>query len=380
VRASSSHANVEAKMSREILSTRQLNRATLARQMLLERSDMSVTNAVRFLGGLQAQQSNDPYIGLWSRLNGFTHQELTALIVDKTLARATTMRGTLHLHTAGDLVGFRALVQGFLEAMWKSNFLKRFGSEDKAKVHRAGVRILDKGPITSGDLGKQLKAKFPTAEPLSLSVLLQMSETLIQVPPTRLWGNGSAPKLVRVENWLPDVKPSLSRVDLVRRYLAAYGPASINDMQIWCRLTKLSTQFKALEDELVVFEGEDGRVLYDLPDAPRPAADTPAPVRFLPLYDNVYLGYDNRRRMLMEEDLARLNLFTDFKPSVLIDGVIAAGWVVSRKKDAARLEIEPYHKLTKAQSRYVQREGEAFLRFMEEDAETYVIEVLLPRD
>ena len=362
-------------MSREILTTRQLNRATLARQMLLERSDMRIVDAVRFLGGLQAQQSNDPYIGLWSRLNGFTHEALTALIVNRTLARATTMRGTLHLHTADDLVGFRALVQGFLIAQWKSNFLRRFGTEDKAKVHRAGVRVLDKGPITSGDLGKQLREKFPTAEPIALSVLLQMSETLVQVPPTRLWGNGSAPKLVRVENWLPDAKPTLSRIDLVRRYLAAYGPASINDMQIWCRLTKLSVEFKALEKELVVFEGEDGRVLYDLPDAPWPAADTPAPVRFLPLYDNVYLGYDNRRRMLMEEDLKRLNLFTDFKPSVLIDGVIAAGWVVSRKKDAVRLEIEPYHKLSKKQVRELEAEGEAFLRFMEEGAASYTVEV-----
>ena len=359
----------------EILTNRQLNRATLARQMLLERSDMGIVDAVRFLGGLQAQQSNDPYIGLWSRLNGFTHEALTALIVDKTLARATTMRGTLHLHTADDLVGFRALVQGFLDAMWKSNFLKRFGDEDKAKVRRAGVRILDKGPITAGDLGKQLKAKFPGAEPLALSVLLQLSETLIQVPPTRIWGNGSAPQLVRVENWLPGQTSALTRTDLVRRYIAAYGPASINDMQIWCRLTKLSTEFKAIEKELVTFEDEEGRVLYDFPDAPRPPADTPAPVRFLPLYENAYLGYDNRRRMLMEEDLKRINIFENFKPGVLIDGVIAAGYVVSRKKDAARLEIEPYHKLTKKQAREVEAEGEAFLRFMEEGAKAYTVEV-----
>ncbi len=140
------------------------------------------------------------------------------------------------------------------------------------------MRILDRGPITSGELGKQLKAKFPTAEALSLSVLLQMSETLIQVPPTRIWGNGAAPLLTRVENWLPPARPAVTRTDLVRRYLAAYGPASINDMQIWCRLTKLSAEFRALDSALVVFQGEDGRVLYDLPDAPRPAADTPAPV------------------------------------------------------------------------------------------------------
>lgn len=363
-------------MTRELLSNRQLNRATLERQMLLERSDRSIVDAVRFLGGLQAQQSNDPYVGLWSRLGGFTHEALTSLIVDRTLARATTMRGTLHLHTADDLIGFRALVEPFLKAQWKSNFLRRFGSEDQKAVHRAGVKLLNRSPMTSGALGKALREKFPTAEPLSLSVLLQMSETLVQIPPTRIWGNGSAPLLTRVENWLPPPhNRPLGRIDLVRRYLAAYGPASIQDMQIWCRLTKLSVEFKALEQELVTFEDEEGRVLYDLPDAPRPEVDVPAPVRFLPLYDDVYLGYDNRRRMLMEADLKRTNLFADFKPALLIDGVIAAGWVVSRKKGAARLEVEPYHKLTKKQVREIETEGDVFLRFMEEGAETYAVEV-----
>jgi hypothetical protein len=365
---------VEAAMT-EMLTTRQLNRATLARQMLLERSNMSIPDAVRFLGGLQAQQSNDPYIGLWSRLDGFTHEALTALIVDKTLARATTMRGTLHLHTADDLVGFRALVQDYLMGMWRSGFRKRFNGQDEAAVHREGLKILKKGPVTIGAVGRALGEKFPDADPLALSMMMQMRETLIQVPPTRIWGNGSPPLLERAETWLGKRKPTLSRTDLVRRYLAAYGPASINDMQVWCKLTKLSVEFKALEKELVVFEGEDGRVLYDLPEAPRPPADTPAPVRFLPLYDNAYLGYDNRRRMLTESDMKRINIFENFKPGVLVDGVISAGYVISRKKDAARLEIEPYHKLTKAQVREVEAEGGAFLHFMEEGAESYVVEV-----
>ena len=111
------------------------------------------------------------------------------------------------------------------------------------------------------------------------------------------------------------------------------------------------------------------------PDAPRPPADVPAPVRFLPLYDNAYLGYDNRRRMLRESDMKRINIFENFKPGVLVDGVISAGYAVSRKKDAARLEIEPYHKLTKKQVREIEAEGEAFLRFMEEDARSFTVEV-----
>jgi hypothetical protein len=146
-------------------------------------------------------------------------------------------------------------------------------------------------------------------------------------------------------------------------------------MQAWCRLTRLGSEFKALGDALVEFEDQDGRVLYDFPDAPRPPADTPAPVRFLPLYDNAYLGYDNRRRMLDERDFKRINMFANFKPAVLVDGIIAAGWVVSRSKDAARLEVEPYHKLGRKQVRAIELEGEQFLRFMEEDATSYAVEV-----
>jgi hypothetical protein len=362
----------------ETLTNRQLNRATLARQMLLERSDIGIAEAVTFLGGLQAQQSNDPYIALWSRLDGFTQDHLTALIVDRTLARATTMRGTLHLHTADDLIGVRALVGTFLKGMWTSNFRKHFGSEDEKKVIRAGVKILDaKAPMTSGALGKALREKFPTAEAQSLAVLLQVTETLVQVPPTRLWGNGSAPLLTRVENWLPPphTRP-LSRVDLVRRYLRAFGPASINDMQIWCRLTKLSVEFEMLKDELVTFTDEDGRTLYDYADAPRPSADAPAPVRFLPLYDNVYLGYDNRRRMLAEGDVKRVNLLlAQFKPAVLVDGIVSGAWSVETKKGGARLVVEPYHKLRKADVRELEREGMAFLGFAAPEAERRDVEV-----
>lgn len=364
-------------MTVELLTNRQLNRATLARQMLLERADVKIADAVAFLGGLQAQQTNDPYIGLWSRLDGFGHEALTALIVERALARATTMRGTLHLHTPDDLVGVRALVQPFLLAQWKSNFQRRFGENDRAKVHKAGVKLLDKSPMTAGALGKALQEKFPSGEPLSKSVLVQMSETLIQIPPTRIWGNGNAPLLTRIENWLPprDARP-LSRRELVLRYLKAFGPASVNDMQIWCRLTRLNVEFEALGKALVSFQSEDGRVLYDLPDAPRPDADLPAPVRFLPLYDNVYLGYDNRRRMLPHVDLKRTSLFADFKPALIVDGVISAGWAISTRKGVALLEIEPYRKLGKRQVREIETEGAAFLRFMAEDAASRDVRVL----
>lgn len=286
------------------------------------------------------------------------------------------MRGTLHLHSADDLIGIRALVQPFLKQVWNSNFKKRFGDEDEKAVLRAAIKLIDEEPMTAGALGTLLKEKFPTAEPLSMTALLQSNETLIQVPPTRIWGSGHAPILTRLEKWLPPpYQRPIGRETLVRRYLRAYGPASVNDMQIWSRLTKLNEEFEALRDELVTFTDEAGRVLYDLPDAPRPDAETPAPVRFLPLYDNVYLGYDNRRRMLSEATAHMVNLFQAFKPAVLIDGVIDAGWVVTAKKGAALLEVECYRKLLKRETRELETEGLAFLKFMRPEARSWDVEL-----
>ncbi|HEV2514499.1 MAG TPA: winged helix DNA-binding domain-containing protein [Devosia sp.] len=361
----------------DALTDRQLNRATLARQLLLERSDKGIVETIEWLLGQQAQQTHDPYIGLWSRLNGFTHEALTALIVDRTLARATTMRGTLHLHTADDLIGIRAQVQPFLRSVWQSNFRKRFGDNDEAQVLALARELLDAEPMTAGQLGKRLAERFPTAEPLAMTMLLQTSDALIQIPPTRIWGSGHAPLLTRIDNWLP--KPHqrpLSRETLVRRYLAAYGPASVADMQSWSRLTKLGEVFEALRPELVTFIAPDGRELFDLPEAPRPDADTPAPVRFMPLFENAFLGYDNRRRVLAADDEQRGDFLHDARPSVLVDGIISAAWAIDSRKGAAVLTITPYHRLRKKDVAEIEREGLKFLRFMEEQAETFDVRVL----
>lgn len=359
------------------LTDRQLNRATLARQMLLERSDRGIAEATAFLLGLQGQQSHDPYIGLWSRLNGFRHEDMTALIVDRTLARGTTMRSTLHLHTADDMIGIREFVQPVIERSWQAAFGKRrFGNNDKQRVRKAAIKLLDKSPMTSGQLGKALQEKFPEGEALAKAMLVQTMEVLIQIPPTRIWGSGHAPISTRVENWLPAPhKRPIPRETLVRRYLAAYGPASVNDMQAWCGMTRLGETFEALRSKLVTFEDKDGRELFDLPDAPRPDADIPAPPRFLPLYDNVYLGFDNRRRLLAETDLKRVNMLREYKPAVLVDGIIAAGWSMEVKKGAAMIEIELYHKLGKQHLNPLKEEALNFLRFMRDDATSYDVRV-----
>ena len=244
----------------------------------------------------------------------------------------------------------------------------------------AAIEVVDRAPITAGDLGKALKERYPSAEPLAMTVLLQVREIMVQVPPTRIWGSGHAPLLVRAAKWLPNASGTLDTEALVRRYLAAYGPASVNDMQSWCGLTKLGDVFERVSPELVTFIAPEGRTLHDVPDAPRPDADTPAPVRFMPLYDNVFLGYDNRRRMLAQDDEKRADFLRDAKPTVLVDGIIAAAWAIEAKKGAAVLTVTPFHKLRKKDVAEIGAEGRRFLRFMEEKAGSLDVRVLEPVD
>jgi len=359
----------------EKLTDRQLNRATLSRQMLLERAEMGLVEAVDRLIGLQGQVSEGPYQGLWSRLRNFRHEELTALIVERTLVRATSFRATLHLHTVDDLIGIRPHVQPTLERMWKSAFgNRRFGDNDVRTVHRAGRKLLNKGPMTGGQLGKALQEKFPDGDPLAKSVLLQVKEILVQIPPTRVWGSGHAPILTPIENWVPEPHKRPMRLeDLVLRYLRAYGPASIMDMQSWSGISKLGAAFAKVREQLVEFEGEDGRPLFDLADAPRPDADTPAPPRFLPDFDNVLLGFGDRTRIVSDADQKRLTELTRSFRAVLVDGFVAAGWSIARKKGHATLTVTPFRKLLKRDIRDIEREGAAFLDFMDPDAKGAVV-------
>lgn len=351
-------------MSAPVLTRRQLNRATLARQMLLERTDRPILETTSFLLGPQAQISEGPYQGLWSRLNGFRHQDLTRLIEEKALLRATTMRGTLHLHTVPDMVGIRKLVQPVLDRMWQSNFAKRFGEGDRRAVIRVARRLLDKGPMTANELRKALVERFPEPDPLSMTVLLQVSDILVQIPPTRIWGSGHAPILTRIGNWIEPPRPAITRRELVLRYLAAFGPASVADMQTCCGLTRLDADFAALRNQLVIFADETGRTLYDLPDAPRPAANTVAPVRFLPVYDNVILGYTDRSRIVDPSDVGRLWQGETNRGSVLIDGMVGASWGFTKAKTGATLDIRLGHPLARRDKAALEAEAEAFLTFM----------------
>lgn len=351
----------------DTLTDRQLNRATLARQWMLARADVAIPDAIAFLLGLQAQTSNGPYQGLWNRIAGFRHADLTALIIDKSLLRATTMRTTLHLHTDADMRSLRPVMQAVLDRTWTATFRKRVGQADLEEVHRRGIDLLDAGALTSGALGKALAEPWPDAEPLALAQLLHCRETLIQVPPTRIWNNGAAPLLARIETWTGQrLGPPIDRSDLVLRYLAAYGPASIMDMQSWCGLTKLAPAFTAVRDRLVEFRGEDGRVLYDLPDGLRPDPDTPAPVRFLPEYDNVWLGFADRYRIQPQLAKDRMVMVNSYVAAYTVDGFIAGNWTMKKQKDGLTITILPFRQLTRAELAEVEAESHATGAFFTE--------------
>ena len=349
----------------DTLTDRELNRATLARQWMLERSDVGIPDAIAFLLGLQAQTSAGPYQALWNRLAGFRHQDLTALITDKSLLRATTMRTTLHLHTAADMRTIRPVMQTVLDRSWTSTFRKRFADADHDAVHRRGIELLDEAPMTSGALGKRLAETWPNSEPLALAQLLHCRETLIQIPPTRIWGHGGPPLLSRIENWTGrGLDNPIALPGLVRRYLAAYGPASVMDMQSWSGLTKLAPAFEALKGELVEFAGADGRTLYDLPEGPRPDPETPAPVRFMPEYDNVWLGFADRYRIQPELARNRMVLVNGYIAAYTVDGFIAGNWTLERRKDLLAISILPFRQPSPSEAADVEAEAHATGTFL----------------
>ncbi|MDB5530457.1 MAG: hypothetical protein JWR51_3560 [Devosia sp.] len=359
------------------ITDRELNRATLARQMMLERVDMPIPDAVAFLLGLQAQTTNGPYQALWNRLSDLTPSALTALIADKTLLRATTMRTTLHLHTVEDMRLLRPLLQPVLDRTFGSVAKARAIKADRAAVRALGIELLNQQPMTAGDLGKRLLEQFPESDPYVLAQVVQGAETLVQIPPTRIWGHGGPPLLTRIENWIGQgLAEPIALPALVLRYLGAFGPASVNDMQHWCGLTRLAPAFETVREQLITLTAEDGRMLYDLPNAPRPDADTPAPPRFLPEYDNVYLGFADRRRIQSDLARARMPLVNGYPSTFTVDGFIAGKWSLARRKDSAQLTLTPFRKLLKRDLAEIEKEGHAMAGFLTEGAAAITITVL----
>lgn len=346
-----------------ILDARALNRALLARQSLLRRQADSALRMIEHLIGMQAQAPLPPYYGLWTRLSDFRPGELAGLLLDRQVARIAAMRGTVHLVVAADALPLRALTQPIMDADLRGNttFTPKLAGVDTRELAKAARESLSDTQLDTVALGKALARRWPDHDPKALGYAARDLLPLVQVPPRAVWGRSGRPTYATAESWLhhaPRRDPDIDEV--VLRYLAAFGPATVRDIQTWCGLTRLGEVVERLRPRLRTFRTEAGKELFDLPEAPRPDNDTPAPPRFLPEFDNLLLSHADRTRVLSEPDRKRLTTRNGIVPGTfLVDGFVGGRWKLGRSV----LEIEPFRPLSRKDSFALESEGMRLLRF-----------------
>lgn len=350
----------------ERLSKRALNRALIARQFLLRRSEQTVLAALTHLVGLQAQTPNAPYLALWSRLNNFTPEQLTSLILERRVVRIVLMRGTIHSVTDGDCLELRRLFGPVLERGLRGAFGKRLKGLNLELVEAAARKLLEKKPLTFDELGRLLARRWADRDPAALANAARATVPLVQIPPRGIWGEGGLATHVPAETWLGKRLCTAPPLDpMIRRYLAAFGPATIRDIQSWSGLTGLRSVVQSMRPDLITFMDEEGNELFDVPNAPRPDPDTPAPPRFLPVFDNVLLSHADRTRIL--SDAHRKMLFGTaalLEGSVLIDGFVGARWKIVQERQQAVLAIQPFAPVPKNDCRAIAEEATRLLGFV----------------
>jgi hypothetical protein len=340
-------------VTERIRTRRHLNRALLARQLLLERSGMSIPAAVEQVGGLQTQYAPSGYVGLWTRLADFGRDALTDALEQRSVVQATLMRTTIHVVSAGE---FWRYAMGVRRAR-REWALRIPGRNDEAGLVEAANRMreaLAAGPRTVRELG-ELGAGFVGS--------LGLWVDLVRVPPSGTWERRRADRLALAEDWVgpPDASEDEGLEHLVRAYLRAFGPAALRDIASWAGTSVTDLKRGGQGLGLARYRDEDGRELIDLEDAPLPDPDTPAPVRFLPHWDANLLVHARRTGLLPEQHRPRV--FSTRNPfsvgTYLVDGVVAGGWSV---RDG-RIELDPYETLAAKDKRAVEREREALEAF-----------------
>lgn len=355
-------------MSSTTLSTRALNRATLARQLLAQRADLTALDAVHHLVGLQAQAPFPPYYALWSRLVDFDPAELGEALLERRVVRLALMRDTVHLVTAADAGYLRPLLQPIMDRGLGAADLAGL---DLASVADAARELLAQRPHTAKELGAALAARWPDRPTATLVRAARGTLALVQIPPRAVWGRSGQTTYQTSRDWLGrDDHPGPEPAELVRRHLAAFGPATVADLQTWSGLTRLRQVVDELD--LLEFADERGRRLYDLPDAPRPDPDLPIPVRFLPEFDNVLLSYDDRTRIMSDDMRARYGAVPNgvFPPTFLVDGFLRGAWRITKQGKAATLTITPWARVSKKDTSALVREGARLLEFAAPQAVT----------
>lgn len=345
------------------ISDRALNRATLMRQGLLARELVPVETMLRRLIGLQGQVQNAPYIGLWARIAGFIAGDLESLLLERRAVRATLMRSTLHVALAEDFLALRPLIEPVTLRIFRGSHVAPLKGADLEAVRAASRVLLDGAALRPKALGEELRAQWPEVDPIALSMPARFLEPVVHVPPAGLWGATGAPELTSARRWLGrEPGPPMAIEALARRYLAAFGPATGSDFNAWSGLTGGSAVLDRLRPQLVSFVAEDGRELFDLPQAPRPPEETPAPVRLLPDYDNVIFGYADRTRMLTSASAKLLWRNNGVRPAFLVDGLVRGCWRLTSTAKTATLDLRWFEPLRRRDEAELRREGTAMLK------------------
>lgn len=343
-----------------VLGDRALNRATLARQLLADRSTRPARDVIDHLVGLQAQEPLEPYVGLWSRMAGFAPAELVGLMESREVVRTHLQRRTIHLLTADDCLALRSLFQPMLVQRMYGTLKRALPGVDLDELTAAGRPHFHAEPLRLPDVARRVAERWPEVKVRDLGDALSSLVELVQVPPRGMWGQGNAPAAsTTIEAWLgraPDPSPA-DASELVLRYLRAYGPATSADVRSWSGLSGLPAAIKELRPQLRTFRDERGRELLDVADRPLPDPDTPAPPRFLPAFDNAVLGYDDRTRII---DAEHRNLSIAGARLLLVDGRVSATWTSSDDG----ITVAPLRPLTPVEQAEVEAEGVALAAFL----------------
>ena len=351
-----------------ILSTRRLNRALLARQLLLERSRGSLVKAVERIGGIQAQYAPSAYIGLWSRLDGFELADLTRALERRRVVQGTTMRSTIHIVSRADYWPFVEAIRRDQRAWWERTHARLLGEVDMRKATRLARKALAEGPRHRDEL-VPLVGGTMAWNGVDLDV--------VRVPPSGTWERRRADLFALAEDWVgpSEIAEADALVHTLRRYLAAFGPGTLNEAADWAGANPKTLRPAAESLRLRAFEDEDGRELLDLPRAPLPEEDVPAPPRFLPTWDATLLVHA-RRTQILPERLRPLVFNTktpNSMPTFLVDGAVAGSWRVERTRTKATLLLTAFERPPRVETAALREEGERLVRFVEPDAGSYAV-------
>lgn len=353
------------------LSADQINRATLARQLLLERAAIRPATAIERIGGLQAQEPASPYLALWSRVEPFDPAAIDRGFQRRRLIKATLMRSTLHVVTRNDYLHLLPATLPMLQGLKRRGGAAEPGTERMKSLAAAAIAFASR-PRSNIELRDHLAGLVDDIPSDDVLWFVRRHVAWVHAPSAVAWSFGRRPTLVAASAWLGDglfteVRAALEH--LVRRYLGAFGPATAADMAAWSGLSfaRLGPALAAIDAAggLRRYSGENGRELLDLAGAPHPAADVEAPARFLPMWDSVLLAHADRTRLIAD---AHRRVVTarngDTLPTFLVNGRVAGLWWTERAGSSPRIVLEPFARLDRADRRALEREGERLAAFV----------------